>query len=294
MKVKNIVLLSLLSAVMASAQAASVDGAITTGEYSWDTNTQNDYWNTHGGTGEESDGSGGDNWDIDYMGVNVDDGTFSFGIQGGSILGGENDYNNGAQTLWLGDLAIDINGDSSYDYGVILGINTITGDTEFDLYRVDEWAGVNRYNRAVDGSQGHVSDTYKIKSAVSEDSDGNIIAGSSQEVQDVNSSTAKHSGTGSYTAVSNTAALGSVDGYFTNGGSDKDGFVLEGSFDLSLLGLFDEAEGGQIITYLTMSCVNDEASVLADVSPVPVPAAFWLFGSALLGFIGFSRRTSVS
>ena len=26
---------------------------------------------------------------------------------------------------------------------------------------------------------------------------------------------------------------------------------------------------------------------------VPVPAAFWLFGTALLGFIGFSRRTSV-
>jgi len=30
-----------------------------------------------------------------------------------------------------------------------------------------------------------------------------------------------------------------------------------------------------------------------DLNPVPVPAAFWLFGSALLGFIGFSRRTSV-
>jgi hypothetical protein len=28
-------------------------------------------------------------------------------------------------------------------------------------------------------------------------------------------------------------------------------------------------------------------------SPVPVPAAFWLFGTALLGFIGISRRTKV-
>ena len=28
-------------------------------------------------------------------------------------------------------------------------------------------------------------------------------------------------------------------------------------------------------------------------SPVPVPAAFWLFGTALIGFIGFSRRTKV-
>jgi len=29
------------------------------------------------------------------------------------------------------------------------------------------------------------------------------------------------------------------------------------------------------------------------VSAVPVPAAIWLFGSALLGFVGMSRRTSV-
>jgi hypothetical protein len=28
-------------------------------------------------------------------------------------------------------------------------------------------------------------------------------------------------------------------------------------------------------------------------SPIPVPAAFWLFGTALIGFIGFSRRTKV-
>jgi len=31
-----------------------------------------------------------------------------------------------------------------------------------------------------------------------------------------------------------------------------------------------------------------------EIPPVPVPAAFWLFGTALLGFIGFSRRTSLS
>jgi len=29
------------------------------------------------------------------------------------------------------------------------------------------------------------------------------------------------------------------------------------------------------------------------VSPIPVPAAFWLFGTALIGFVGFSRRTKV-
>jgi hypothetical protein len=30
-----------------------------------------------------------------------------------------------------------------------------------------------------------------------------------------------------------------------------------------------------------------------DLSAVPVPAAAWLFGTALIGFIGFSRRTTV-
>ena len=30
------------------------------------------------------------------------------------------------------------------------------------------------------------------------------------------------------------------------------------------------------------------------VSPVPVPAAIWLFGSALIGFIGISRRTNLT
>lgn len=34
----------------------------------------------------------------------------------------------------------------------------------------------------------------------------------------------------------------------------------------------------------------DNLTVNETVSPVPVPAAAWLFGSALLGFFGFSRR----
>jgi hypothetical protein len=72
-----------------------------------------------------------------------------------------------------------------------------------------------------------------------------------------------------------------------------DNGVLETSFDLGLLSLFNEETGGDIITYLTMSCVNDEAIVKAHIPAVPVPAAFWLFGTALLGFVGMSRRTRV-
>lgn len=39
----------------------------------------------------------------------------------------------------------------------------------------------------------------------------------------------------------------------------------------------------------TLQFIQDTDN-LADISPVPVPAAAWLFGSALLGFFGFSRR----
>ena len=37
--------------------------------------------------------------------------------------------------------------------------------------------------------------------------------------------------------------------------------------------------------------LSDEAR---GIPTVPVPAAFWLFGTALIGFIGISRRTSLS
>ena len=35
---------------------------------------------------------------------------------------------------------------------------------------------------------------------------------------------------------------------------------------------------------------TDNLLLAGDINPVPVPAAAWLFGSALLGFFGFSRR----
>lgn len=35
---------------------------------------------------------------------------------------------------------------------------------------------------------------------------------------------------------------------------------------------------------------TDNLLYAGDINPVPVPAAAWLFGSALLGFFGFSRR----
>ena len=46
---------------------------------------------------------------------------------------------------------------------------------------------------------------------------------------------------------------------------------------------------GRIDVYFAGSGALDNLTY----SVVPVPTAFWLFGTALLGFIGFSRRTSI-
>jgi hypothetical protein len=43
----------------------------------------------------------------------------------------------------------------------------------------------------------------------------------------------------------------------------------------------------------TLRSCSGHGDINIDLAAVPVPAAFWLFGTALIGFIGFSRRTSI-
>jgi len=269
--------------VITAAQAVSVNGPIDPGKYQWNTAAPaNSKWNTNGTSDSEvHDGSGGVEWDIDFMGFDISDKKFSFGIQGGSILSGENTFRS-SQTLWLGDLAIDVGGDKDFDYGIVLGLNS-DGSTAFELYQVETWSGVNRYNRTP-GTR-HTTEFYKIETA--------NVDGVEKQVQTVNGDYQKYQGDGEVLGKSDPGTLGPVDGKYIEGDPDKANYVLEGSFDLSLLSLFDPKIGGEVIMYLAMSCVNDEAIVNAHVSPVPLPSAVWLFGSALIGFIGMSRRTRV-
>ena len=245
-------------------------------QYQWDTKGAegSGKWNSHQTrkTHQEfHDDSGGDPWDIKYLGVDVDgsgdNSQFKFGALGGSILRGKNKY--GRQKLYLSDIAINVSDtghsgssdptkdSSGWDYAIrLLGLSKDDGlkknqrQAHFQIYEGGEWVGSDIYN----GAQGHVTDTFKMKNGT--------------EVAD-----------------------GKFSGIYKK--TKKGHSVLEGAFDLSLLSLFDEKTGGNIITYLTMSCVNDEVLVHADISPVPLPSAVWLFGSALLGFIGMSRRTRV-
>lgn len=287
---RSFLILAVFTLSTSAALAATTDGIFgSPGEYNYNTEAApNSKHNTHNhgvANSEYDDGSGGDAWDINYLGTDIDrsggSAFFQFGAVGGSILGGSNFQGN--RELMLSDIAINVltdgeayvdptindSGSAGWDYAIrllslsddpTLGVNQ--KQANFELFAFDNetdidpetssWAGRNIYGRAADGSEGHVTDTFELI-------DGDSLA--------------------KFTGI-----------YTENGGENN---VLEGAFDLGLLSLFTEATGGHIITYLTMSCVNDEAMVQAEVSAVPVPAAFWLFGSALVGFIGISRRTRV-
>ena len=281
---KILLTLALLALPGTQVSAATMDGALNNlNEYSFNTlAVPNPKHNTHnhGSAGSEADdGSGGDKWDINYLGTDIDrsgaTSMFQFGAVGGNILSGQNSQS--SQDLFLSDLALSVRapgsppvedptindtGSTGWNYAIrLLGLvdskdlkdNQKQADFEvFEFVDGSSWEGRNIYNRNPDGSQGHVTRTFEMMDGQSK---------------------------------------GTFSGIYTDNGGDNN--VLEGAFRLSLLSLFDEATGGSIISYLTMSCVNDEAIVYADIAAVPVPAAFWLFGTALLGFIGISRRTAV-
>jgi len=76
------------------------------------------------------------------------------------------------------------------------------------------------------------------------------------------------------------------------------GTTVTGSMTLFGIGAFDPADAATLelvsgfVRPFDIGLGDDWARLeaSAQVSAVPVPAAAWLFGSALLGFFGFSRR----
>ncbi len=277
---RSLLLLAALTLPTSAAFAATTDGLFGgLGEYGFNSETPvNNKQNTHGhGTAgtEFDDGSGGDRYDLNYLGFDVSGGQFQFGAVGGSILTdphqGETINKN---PLYLGDIGINVtsfgndgfqdptqNGSFSNQWNYAIRILEIVGNSfTFDVLFAQDavWEGVDIYGREAT-NEGHNSDTFRLQNGVAQ----------------------------------NSEALTGFISPDTDSSNGNDDYVLEGSFDLGLLSLFNEETGGRIITYLTMSCTNDEAIAIGDIAAVPVPAAFWLFGTALIGFIGMSRRTGV-
>lgn len=68
-------------------------------------------------------------------------------------------------------------------------------------------------------------------------------------------------------------------------------FALNGAntFDMLIAAL----NAGTFNVGVHVGSYYDGGSEKLSISPIPVPAAFWLFGTALIGFIGLSRRTKI-
>ena len=105
---------------------------------------------------------------------------------------------------------------------------------------------------------------------------------------------------GGCTVDDSIATLGDFDATFNSGTGAHSGFLSLGrngsiAFNLTMLvSLVDP-----IFLYIGEVGNNGEALIgaveISDIpSAVPVPAAVWLFGTALLGFVGMSRRRKVA
>ena len=57
---------------------------------------------------------------------------------------------------------------------------------------------------------------------------------------------------------------------------------------------FENTSGGTLTVELVNTNDYSHWTEYGQISAVPVPAAFWLFGTALIGFIGVSRRRKVA
>ena len=87
--------------------------------------------------------------------------------------------------------------------------------------------------------------------------------------------------------VSSVDGLGNVIAQVFNNLSSLSNFVLSGFNDVSIVTISALNVAG---SESTANLSIDNLNVASNISTVPVPAAAWLFGSALLGFLGFSRR----
>jgi len=278
----------LLSAVSASTIAATVDGRISSrgAEYSSNTNGSEGSakWGSYGrSTNERNDASGGQPFDITYLGTEVGATDFSFGAQGGRILNGQDIHVRGVSNgISLGDFAINVSGSandpsldsSGFDYAIrLVGLDVVGTTTEERERR----RGGNR-----------TVTTGEFGTANFE-----LLSGGDWLAADMTAEFGSEHESATY-LMENPLTTQAFTGAWSYDYSSRQ-YTLEGGFDLGLLGIFD-GSAGVISTFITMECANDEALVNTayfrpgKVSAVPVPAAAFLMMPALLGFIGLRRK----
>ena len=257
---KNAIFTLMASLLISSAtSAATIDGNISLGadEYTWNTDGAegNSKWGNYGSNLTEiEDASGGNEYDISHLGFDLDtqNNKFQFGIMGGKIISGNETGSHNGHDLLLGDLAISVNDfsnattdSSAYNFAVRL----VSTDDNTGTAEFELLSGGNWVGANIYNNNyapNHITETYRMENA---------------------------------TSLATFSGVWNKTGYGSNNTN-----VLEAEFDLSLLG-YDSNGSHGISTYLTMTCVNDEALVTA----VPEPSVYALMLGGL-GLIGFMAR----
>lgn len=72
-----------------------------------------------------------------------------------------------------------------------------------------------------------------------------------------------------------------------------DGIILDQFFGINFNSNNEGFEGNQLIFETTSAITNERALYLAEITVVPIPGAFLLFGTAILGLVGITKRNSV-
>jgi len=276
-------LLLFIWAGSASAQL-TIDGNFSTSEW------QGSY--TYGdvirGTQPGTHASGGDFYDVEYVGLRIDQdandmtqGTVSFALQTGFSFEGGRLYG-GYDHLETGDLAIDLDMDGDFDAAIrfhnafqwvdnTVGYVLNSSDIQF-ISGVDQWAGTTYYSSVGNwrAQNGTVVDDFSSASfgygvAPNPDWERRYVEGPDfrEDVQIYNN------------------------------------HVIEGEFDLALLTNAGLNLGDDVTLKWTMECGNDYLSHTASTiaagggpggDPVPEPATALLMGLGLAGFAAVRRR----
>jgi hypothetical protein len=186
-------------------------------------------------------GYGGQAYDVEYLGLYITGDKVYFGLQTGF------DLTSPAPQFPAGDFALDVDGDSDYEYAIDFSISgSSAAYTLVDMTHAS-WQDVVYF-------QYNISNPWQA-----EYSNSDVIS------------------------TDFDSAFGSD--FFDNNKDGGKSYVLEGSFDRSLLGLYS---GDSMTIHWTMACGNDYLNQTS--APVPEPATILLTGLGLLSMGSFFRR----